>query len=116
MSRELAFSVKLSDCKVETFSVGGAGGQRRDKKATGVRITHAPSGAKGQCTDHREQLRNKREAMVRMSKNPKFIYWARMAIAKFESDEDYLAREMTEEKIRVEVKDNKKWTLAEEDK
>ena len=81
--RELAFSVKLSDCKVETFSVGGAGGQRRDKKATGVRITHEPSGAKGQCTDHREQLRNKKEAMRRLSNDPKFIYWAKMAVAKF---------------------------------
>ncbi len=114
--KELAFSVKLSDCKVETFSVGGAGGQRRDKKATGVRITHAPSGAKGQCTDHREQLRNKREAMVRLSKDPKFIYWAKMAVAKFESDEEYLAREVTEDKIKVEVKDGKVWKTLEDDK
>jgi len=38
--KHLLFSVTIKDCKVETFSVSGAGGQRRDKKQTGVRITH----------------------------------------------------------------------------
>lgn len=38
--KTLLFSVTMADCEVSTFTVSGAGGQRRDKKETGVRVTH----------------------------------------------------------------------------
>ncbi len=38
--KKLLFSVTMSDCDMTTFTVSGAGGQRRDKCQTGVRITH----------------------------------------------------------------------------
>lgn len=38
--KKLLFSITMADCEMSTFTVGGGGGQRRDKKETGVRITH----------------------------------------------------------------------------
>jgi hypothetical protein len=39
-NKQLLFSVTIKDCDVQTFTVQGGGGQRRDKKQTGVRIIH----------------------------------------------------------------------------
>lgn len=53
---ELAFSVTIKDCTVQTFRSGGKGGQNQNKRDTGVRIIHRPSGAVGESRQHRTQL------------------------------------------------------------
>ena len=62
MPRELVMSVTLADCRVDTFRPSGHGGQGMQKRDSGVRITHPPSGAVGQSTESREQLKNKKIA------------------------------------------------------
>jgi protein subunit release factor B len=62
MARELVLSVTLKDCEVQTFRAGGKGGQNQNKRDTGVRIIHHPSGARGEARDERSQLQNKRLA------------------------------------------------------
>lgn len=62
MSRELVMSVTLADCRVDTFRPSGRGGQGMQKRDSGVRIVHPPSGAVGQSTESREQLKNKKIA------------------------------------------------------
>lgn len=66
------FSVTLKDCEVQTFRSGGKGGQNQNKRDTGVRIIHHPSGARGEARDERSQLQNKRLAFVRMANHPLF--------------------------------------------
>ena len=78
MPRELAFSVTVHDCEVKEFSVSGAGGQRRDKKKTGIEIRHAPSGAVGRGTEQRSQRQNKKMAFRRMAESPEFQLWVKM--------------------------------------
>lgn len=55
-------SVTLADCIVETMRPSGHGGQGMQKRDSKVRITHPPSGAVGQSSESREQLKNKRLA------------------------------------------------------
>lgn len=66
------FSVTVKDCEVQTFRSGGKGGQNQNKRDTGVRIIHHPSGARGEARDERSQLQNKRLAFKRMADHPLF--------------------------------------------
>jgi protein subunit release factor A len=60
---------------MDTFRAGGKGGQNQNKRDTGVRFTHIPSGAVGIARDTRSQLDNKRAAWLRMAKSVKFKLW-----------------------------------------
>lgn len=105
-------TVRLSDCKVQTFSAGGPGGQNVNKRHMAVRITHEPSGAVGESREERSQLQNKRQAMKRMAETDKFKTWVSMqggVQAKIEAEVDRL---MQDRYIRTEVKDNGKWAVA----
>lgn len=73
--RELIFSVTLKDCEVQTFRAGGPGGQNQNKRDTGVRIIHPPSGARGESREERSQLQNKKLAFRRMADHPLFRAW-----------------------------------------
>lgn len=66
------FSVTMKDCELQTFRCGGKGGQNQNKRDTGVRIIHHPSGARGEARDERSQLQNKRLAFKRMADHPLF--------------------------------------------
>ena len=108
-ARTPLFSVTLKDCRVDTFMVGGAGGQHRDRTSSGVRIVHEPSGAKGEATDSRSQLANKKDAFGKLVKHPLFQFWImeeRRRLEGHQSAADYAAAEVADpRKIRVEVKD-----------
>lgn len=73
--RHLALSVTIHDCRVDTFRSGGKGGQNQNKRDTGVRVVHEPSGAVGESREERSQLQNKRAAFKRMSEHVKFTLW-----------------------------------------
>lgn len=70
--REKILSVTIADCDVQTFRCGGKGGQNVNKRETGVRITHPPSGASVRCCDERSQHQNKRLAWKRLVTSSKF--------------------------------------------
>ena len=103
--RRKILSVTLKDCEVQTFTVGGAGGQRRDKKSTGVRIIHPPSGAKGECREERSQLQYKKKAFRRMAESKEFQLCVKKQVG---GDAQLIAeveREMWPDRIKTEVKD-----------
>lgn len=60
--KTLVFTITKNDCRMETFRAGGPGGQNQNKRNTGVRWIHVPSGATGEARDHRTQGENKRAA------------------------------------------------------
>lgn len=78
MQREKILSVTIKDCEVQTFRTGGRGGQAQNKTDSGVRIIHAPSGARGESREGRSQLQNKRAAFRRMAESPEFQRWCRL--------------------------------------
>jgi protein subunit release factor B len=94
MPREKIITVTIKDCDVETFRVSGAGGQRKDKRDTGVRIKHRASGAMGQSTDQRTQAANKRKAFTRMANSDIFQRWIRLEHARAVGDLDRRVEEM----------------------
>lgn len=103
--RTRVLSVTLADCTVQTFRAGGKGGQNQNKRDTGVRIIHPPSGARGESREERSQLQNKKLAFRRMAESPAFRAWVRR-----QAGEDALLiaaveRELWPDRTKVEFYD-----------
>ena len=107
--RELAYSVTLADCDVQTFRAGGKGGQNQNKRETGVRITHPPSGAVGESREERSQLQNKRAAFRRMTETAEFRAWTRKLAAGDELLKVEVERELWPDRTMVEVREGDRW-------
>lgn len=71
-TRRRILSVTIHDCEVQHFRSGGKGGQNQNKRDTGTRVIHHPSGARGESREERSQLQNKKKAFRRMVESPKF--------------------------------------------
>lgn len=79
---KLLFSLGPKDFDVDTFCTGGAGGQHRNAKRNGVRITHRASGAVAEHRDGRDQGRNRAEAFRKLVETKTFKNWHRAEVAR----------------------------------
>jgi len=116
MSKELLFSVTKKDLKIETFKAGGPGGQHQNKTASAVRITHSESGAVGESRTHRSQAQNKKEALRRLVKHPKWKVWHNRRVHEClsgETVEQAVQRAMQPKNLKVEVRKDGKWVKDE---
>ena len=59
-------SLDKKDLKIQFILATGAGGQNVNKRKTGVRIVHKPTGFMVKCTTHRTQGMNKKAALERL--------------------------------------------------
>lgn len=103
----------LDDCDVQTFRSGGPGGQHQNKTETGVRIIHRASGARGESRQERSQLQNKKLAWTRMTQDPKFRIWVNREIFRRDgipSPEEKVKNDMQPDNLKVEVREDGKWT------
>lgn len=101
--RQKIVRVTIKDCEVQTFRSGGKGGQNQNKRDTGVRVIHAPSGARGESREERTQLLNKRAAFGRMARSSEFTRWINMETARALGEmERQVDDEMRPENLLVE--------------
>lgn len=106
------FSVTIHDCRVDTFRSGGKGGQNQNKRDTGVRVVHEPSGAVGEAREERSQLQNKTTAFRKMAESEKFRKWVERTAAKVtgvETIEDKVDRAMLPHNLKIETYQNGRW-------
>lgn len=113
--RKKLFSVHLSDCRVDTFTVPGHGGGGKDTSNTGVRVTHEPSGAVGKGTETRSQHKNKVIAFRRMAETKAFRVWVAMQAAKLDGYDIDKAVDaaMDPNNLKVEQRVNGVWVKIE---
>lgn len=117
--KTLLFSVTLKDCDVQTFRGSGAGGQKRNKTSSGIRIVHRESGAVGQASDAREQSKNKRTAFLRMIQTKEFTLWQKITTQKIlgqlpkKSIDELVDEALVPENIKFECKIDDKWVETE---
>ncbi len=55
-----------TECEVEFIKAGGPGGQHRNKRETGARISHPPSGVIVTAVERRSQVQNLEAAFERL--------------------------------------------------
>ncbi len=56
----------LAQCRVETFTAGGPGGQHQNRTESAVRLVHEPTGVRITARDERSQYRNRQLALKRL--------------------------------------------------
>ncbi len=59
-------TVREEEIEVTFFRASGPGGQHRNRRETGVRIRHLPSGITVSATERRSQAENRQVAMERL--------------------------------------------------
>ena len=115
--KELLFSVYKKDFEVQTFRAGGKGGQKQNKTSSGVRIIHKESGAVGEARNTRSQYQNKKLALARLIKHPKWKIWFNKKcyeVIEGKRIEEIVEEKMKPENIIVEMKKEGKWVPYEE--
>lgn len=112
--RKKILTVTAKDCELQTFRSGGKGGQNQNKRDTGVRWIHHPSGARGECREHRTQWQNKKAAWKKMVETPQFKYWVAEETGRHERRERWMKEMMDDKNLQVEVKQDGKWVIASE--
>lgn len=110
--REKLFTVSIKDCRVDTFRSGGKGGQNQNKRDSGVRVVHEPSGAVGESREERSQFQNKKNAFVKMANSKLFQDWAKRTAAKLQGEEtieERVDRMMHPSNLLTETFNGKEW-------
>ena len=100
-------TVTIHDCEVQTFRSGGKGGQNQNKRDTGVRVIHHPSGARGESREERSQLQNKRQAFTRMVNTKEFKLWIHKMSGREAMIEEQVRRSMAPKYLKIEGKNDK---------
>jgi len=110
--KQKLFSVTLKDCEVQPYKGSGAGGQKRNKTSSAIRLVHTASGAVGQCENFREQSKNKAEAFKRMAATKEFKTWIHIESCRATGELHKIEQEVEKavKEAKVEIKDdNGKW-------
>jgi protein subunit release factor A len=111
-NRERVRILSLKDLEVSYFCGSGAGGQARNKVASGVQMRHLESGAIGRASDSRSQDQNRRAAFERLVKDPRMKFWLAQRVYEVkmnESIEQTVERECSPENCRFEIQRDGKW-------
>lgn len=95
------------DFDVSYFCGSGAGGQARNKVASGVQIVHRETGAIGRASDTRSQAQNRKLAFERLVKTPKMKFWLAAKVYEVrqsETLEETIQRDTANENLKFEIK------------
>lgn len=111
--RELLFSVRREDFKIQTFRSGGKGGQHQNTTDSGVRIIHEESGCVSECRENRSQAQNKKVAFSRLVNSDKFQQWLKLKsyhiINNMDDIKEQVEKMMASDNLKVEVFENGQW-------
>jgi protein subunit release factor B len=117
MEKERITILRKSDCDISYFKGSGAGGQNKQKNATGVQIIHRESGAIGRNSETRSQDQNRRAAFKSLTETPKFKVWLNKKLYEIrqqETIEETVEKMMVPENLKIEMLEDDKWVPYEE--
>jgi len=80
MSNKLKLTIKWSDLKKQYMAASSKGGQNANKNATGIRLTHVPSGVSVECRETKSRAQNEKLALRKLANNKMFRAWCGMQL------------------------------------
>lgn len=108
-AKERVTILSLKDLDVSYFCGSGAGGQARNKVASGVQMRHEESGAIGRASDSRSQHENKKSAFNRLVADPRMKFWLTKKVFELkqgETLEQSIAQDTRPEKLKYEIRNS----------
>lgn len=111
--KTLVFSITKKDLRMDSFYAGGPGGQNQNKRKTGIRWTHIPSGATGESREHRTQLENKRTAFKHLGEDPKLKLWIYSQLLMMDNLDKKVDQALKD--IKIDIKQDGRWVTVTED-
>lgn len=116
--RQKVTILSLKDLDVSYFCGSGAGGQARNKVASGVQMKHDESGAIGRASDSRSQHDNKKSAFKRLIADPRMKFWLAKKVYEVrqgETLEKTIENDAKPANLKYEIKNAEgKWEQVEE--
>lgn len=106
-TRERVTILSQKDLEISYFCGSGAGGQARNKVASGVLIRHEESGATGRASDSRSQYQNKLNAFKRLLTDPRMRFWLARKVHEIrlgETLDEQIAKETEPQHLKYEIK------------
>lgn len=100
--------LSAKDLDISYYVGSGAGGQNKQKNATGVQMVHKESGAIGRCSETRSQVQNKKKAFQNLCKHPKMKFWLSKKVFEIQNKktmEEVVEEQMHPDNLIVEMKD-----------
>ena len=89
------------------------------KTSSAVRVSHKPSGAVGESRDGRSQEHNRQAAFRKMAETKEFQAWLKLEIARvsgrLKSVEQEVEKAMNPANIRIEIHEDDKWVVTDEE-
>lgn len=115
--KEHLFSVTAADCEWKYTKGSGTGGQKKNKTSSAVHCFHRPSGAHGYSEATRSQLANRIDAFTKMAQSKEFCDWHRLEVARRTGELAEIERrtEASLRQIKVEVRQDGRWTEVDKD-
>jgi protein subunit release factor B len=92
------------DSDITFFVAGGPGGQHRNKVATGVRLSHRPSGLVVTATERRSQSANREAALVRLAARLEAANYVPTPRIATRATRATRAKRLSEKRIRAQTK------------
>ncbi len=100
----MALPIKESDVVEEFLRVGGPGGQNRNRRETGVRLTHLPTGLVATAFERRVQSQNRSLAWERLQERVDKYFHKKKKRIKTKVSRGAKQRRMNDKSHRKEVK------------
>ena len=110
--KELLFTIKKKDFKIDFFSGKGAGGQHRNKHRNCVRMLHIESGVHSTGQTSKERKTNIQNAFKKIVSDNFFKIWLNRKVHDLsvgESIENTVDRQMDDKNIKTEIKQDGVW-------
>ncbi len=103
------------DLLIEHLRRSGPGGQHRNRKATGIRLTHLPTGLVIMATEERSQARNLEVALERLKKRLQLRLLKKKKRKKTKPTRSSVEKRLTDKKRRATHKKRRQAVNSEED-
>ena len=100
--------IKDSDLKIQRITRSGPGGQHRNRKATGIRLTHLPTGILCMSTTERSQKQNIEKALERLKQKLQKKFQKKKKRIRTQANKASKKRMKKKKEMRSEIKKQRK--------